>query len=434
MLKQIPITQLEIGMFVHKFEGGWFDHPFWKAKFLVEDADKLAAIKDSRLRGVVIDTSKGKDVAPTHNPASAPAPALASGASSPASPPASAASSRVRSIRQRTAAQLDSNQPVSLAAEVETAARIADQARERLGKTFIDARLGKALDVRKVEPVVSDILASVRRNPQAFSGLMRCKLKNEDIFRHALSVSALMVALADRMRLTGGEVHNCGLAGLLLDIGVNYLPPAVDAWAGGRGQKDPRWEAHVLLGYRALQNDDALPQAVLDACLFHHERMDGGGYPQRRAGDDIPLVARMAAICDSFEFLLAGTAGRAPLDPAAAVAELRAQTGAFDEEILHLFIETVGLYPVGAFVELTSRKLAMVIDENRKDPMRPVVQAFYSLETRERILPHRIALAEAKDRERIVGIADLGGLELPADAQLRELVFLSACRNAAVAA
>jgi hypothetical protein len=184
-----------------------------------------------------------------------------------------------------------------------------------------------------------------------------------------------------------------------------------------------------MLGYRTLQNDGDLPQVVLDACLMHHERMDGGGYPQGCVGDDIPQIARMAAICDSFELMLAGTQGQPALDPAAAVACLRAQTGAFDQEIMRLFIETVGLYPVGSFVELTSGKLAMVIDKDGQDPLLPVVQAFYSLERRGRILPCRIALSGQDDTERIVGIADLTGLDLPADTLLRELVFLSAYRT-----
>jgi HD-GYP domain-containing protein (c-di-GMP phosphodiesterase class II) len=418
MLKQIAVSQVEIGMFVHKFEGGWFDHPFWKTKFVIDDQEKLAAIRESRLRGVVIDTARGRDVAPRSALAASEAPAP---------------QGRAQAIRQRAvAAAMSSGQPVSLAQEVETAAAIAEQARDRLSKAFLAARLGKALDVRKVEPVVSDILASVRRNPQAFSGLMRCKLRNEAIFRHALSVSALMVALADRMKLPPQDVHNCGLAGLLLDIGVNYLPSAGDPPGGDYRNLDQRvWQSHVMLGYRALEQDNALPQLVRDACLMHHERLDGSGFPQKLAGDAIPPVARMAAICDSFEFLLAGTGGRPGLDPAAAVARLRADSGAFDPDILRMFIETVGLYPVGSFVVLTSDKLAMVIDEDRKDPARPVVQAFYSLTAGERILPHRIALAECNDNERIIGIADLAGLDLPDDDQLRELVFLSACRNAA---
>lgn len=421
MLKQIAVSELQLGMFVHKFEGGWFDHPFWKAKFLIEDTEKLAAIKESRLRAVVIDTAKGKDMS---SPAHAKAPA--------APQPDSPATSRIKSIRQRSAVQQSATHPVSMTQELESAAAIADQAREKLNKAFIAARLGKALDVRKVEPVVSDILASVRRNPQAFSGLMRCKLKNEQIFRHALSVSALMVALADRMKLPAQDIHNCGLAGLLLDIGVIYLPIAGDPPGGNYRNLDERvWQSHVLLGHRALENDGGLPQLVLDGCLLHHERMDGRGYPKRLAGTDIPVVARMAAICDTFEFLMAGTDKIPKLDPAAAVEAMRAQKGAFDEDILRQFIETVGLYPVGAFVVLSSRKLAMVIDEDRKDPMRPVVQAFYSLDSGERILPHRIALAQGNDDERIVSIADLSGLDLPEDSQLRELVFLSAYRSQA---
>ena len=419
MLKRIPVADLEIGMFVHKVEGRWFDHPFWRSQFLVEDTGRLSAIKESRVRSVVIDTDKGIDVseckpAAKHDiPKDGPTPD----------------GSRVRAIKRRAAMQLDNPQPVSMEEEVKAAAQIAEQARVRLGKVFNDARLGKALDVRKVEPVVSDILASVRRSPHAFSGLMRCKLKNEQIFRHALSVSALMVALADRMKLNGVEIHNSGLAGLLLDIGVNYLPNTVDPWTGGRRQADQRiWQSHVLLGYRALQNED-LPEAVLNACLMHHERIDGSGFPQGRAGKDIPQIARMAAICDSFEFLLSGTMGQPALDPAAAVVGLRSQVGAYDEDVLRLFIETIGLYPVGSFVELASGKLAMVIDEDRKDPLRPVVQAFYSLVRRERIIPHRIALADHGSDERILGIADLTGLELPADTLLRELVFLSAFRT-----
>ena len=63
MLKQIAVSELEVGMFVHKFEGSWFEHPFWKAKFLIEDAERLAAIRESRVRTVVIDTEKSRVLA-----------------------------------------------------------------------------------------------------------------------------------------------------------------------------------------------------------------------------------------------------------------------------------------------------------------------------------------------------------------------------------
>jgi HD-GYP domain-containing protein (c-di-GMP phosphodiesterase class II) len=421
MLKHIELSDLELGMFVQKMEGSWLDHPFWKSNFLIEDQKRLQLLKASNLRGVVIDTSKGKDV---HVPAPH--------AGAPAGKPTALASKRITAISKRAKGKAVASMPVSIEQELDAAKAIAEKAKENLHRTFMAARLGKALNLKTVEPVVNDILASVRRNPQAFSGLMRCKLKNELMFRHALSVSALMVSLAGRMKLPSQEVHNCGLAGLLLDIGINYLPQALDPPNGDFRNTDPKiWQQHVMLGYRSLLNDDDLPQDVLDAVLQHHERIDGGGFPKGLEGHQISTVARMAAICDTFDFLLSQTSTAAALDPASAIQHMKEMSGAFDGEILRHFIESVGLYPVGSFVRLHSEKLAMVIDEDHKDYAKPVVQAFYSFATGEQFEPHRIELARSGDQDRIIAIADLAGLGLPGDSHLREMIFLSTYKNAA---
>ncbi len=421
MLKRIALSDLQTGMFVHKFDGSWFDHPFWRARFLVEDEKKLKTLKSSHLRGVIIDTDRGRDVIVPERHGEVPV-----------SPSAAALKARLKAIRKREPREEQPVVPTSMEQELNAAQGIADRAKDSLSRTFIAARLGKAINVRAVEPVVNDILASIRRNPQAFSGLMRCKLRNEVMFGHALAVSALMVSLARQMKLSAQEIHYCGLAGVLLDTGVNYLPQSGDTPADALPNADPKiWQQHVVLGYRSLQNAGTLPDVVLDACLQHHERLDGTGYPKGLEKGQITLIARMAAICDTFDFLLTGTGHAAPLDPAAAIEHMRTMEGAFDEDILRQFIESVGLYPVGSFVELRSGKLAMVIDEDREEHTQPVVQAFYSLATGERIIAHRIELARCEGDEAIVGIADLTGLGPPDDAQLRELILLSTFRNTA---
>jgi HD-GYP domain-containing protein (c-di-GMP phosphodiesterase class II) len=428
MLKRISVSDLEIGMFVHRMEGSWFSHPFWKGKFLIDDIAKLSALRESALDGVVIDTAKGKgdgnDTAGAVGPRrSTPQPPAMR---APPQPP----------VRQRSAAALNaamgaSLQPVSAEVEMHAAQAIAHKAQKTLKNAFIVARLGKAINIKAVQPVVTDIMESIRRNPQAFSGLMRCKLKNEVIYQHALAVSALMVSLARQMKLSQAETREAGLAGLLLDIGTNYLPQNVDMpHLDFRHAETKVWQQHVLLGYRALQNDDTLPETVLAACLEHHEQIDGQGYPKGLAKGEISTIGRMAAICDTFDFLLTRTSAVQALDPAMAVQRMRAMEGAFDEEILRSFIESVGLYPVGSFVELSNLKIAMVIDEDPRDRTKPVVQAFYSRETQERIVPHRIALAQSDCKDEITGIADLAGLDLPEDGQLRELVFFSAYKAA----
>ncbi|MEO0643700.1 MAG: HD domain-containing phosphohydrolase [Pseudomonadota bacterium] len=416
MLKQVELSALEQGMFVHKLDGNWLDHPFWKSQFMIEDAKTLASIKSSKLRGAIIDTAKGRDVGAYPRPQGREATGKAG--------PSKAELSRMKKALQRESV---ATVPVSLRKELTTAQAISDRAKSQLGQVLLAARLGKALNVKTVEPVVADIMLSVRRNSQAFSGLMRCKLQNELMFRHALSVSALMVSLARRMKLPEDEVRNCGLAGLLLDIGVSYLPKGIDPPHGDYRNVAPKiWKQHVMLGYRALMNDNDLPQSILDACLQHHERMDGSGYPGGLEGDEISTAARMAAVCDTFDFLLNKTNGAPALDPAAAIQRMKTMEDAFDPDILRSFIESVGLFPVGSFVVLSSEKLAMVIDEDFNDHTKPVVQAFYCLKNQERIRPFTIKLADTNEDDAIVSVADLSEFNLPEDGQLREMIFLTA--------
>ena len=66
MLKRIDVADVQLGMFIHKLEGSWFKHPFWKSRFLLQDPDTLENLRFSEVDGVVIDVSKGKDVVPFH--------------------------------------------------------------------------------------------------------------------------------------------------------------------------------------------------------------------------------------------------------------------------------------------------------------------------------------------------------------------------------
>lgn len=425
MLKRVAVSDVQLGMFIHKLDGSWFDHPFWKSRFLIEDPENLRDLRSSGVAAVFIDTSKGGDVAPRApvQQCSEPAPVRANRADAgPRSPV-----SRLAAVKSRLSADLKSTRPTSTAREVAAAKTVATRAQNGLSKVFLDARLGKALRVRTIEPIVMEIHNSVQRNPHAFSGLMRCKLNNEFVYRHALAVSALMISLARKMRLGPQETYEAGLAGLFLNIGKNYLSvdsaPANGDW---RNADPALYQQHPKLGHNALVAVGGIPEGVLDACRQHHERMDGAGFPDRLPGSQIARLARMAAICDTFDYMLVDSKSASALDPALAIRTLQQMNGAFDGEILHQFIESVGIYPIGSFVKLRSDRIAMVIDEDPEDFLRPVVKPFYSLRLDRRIQGKPIRLAHCRGEDEIVAIADLSGLVLPDEKQLRDLIFLSA--------
>lgn len=424
-LKQISPTQVELGMFVHSFQGSWLRHPFWRARFLVNDDDKLRTLRDCELDAIVIDTDRGIDVATR----------------APAQPPrAVPVRQDIRSAapRRETPIMAPSRQPGIAAArpaaggvtrEFGNARRTVGQARKVISKVFIEARLGKAPRVAEVAPVVEDIHASIERNAHAFSGLMRCKTEMEAIYQHMLSTSALMVSLARAMKLSPHETRLAGMAGLLLDVGVSRLDIDAGVLSGGLDSVDrDLWERHCFVGRDLLAAADDVPEEVLHAVLCHHEQMDGAGFPQRLEGRQIDIFSRMAAICDRFDLIVSGAVTGHAVDPAEAMRMMMQAGNAFDGDVLAHFQEAIGVYPVGSFVTLRSGRIAMVVDQDPADPTLPTVRAFYSIASSKYIAAKTIALANCFGEDAIEGIAELTGLGLPEPADLREQLFGAAAR------
>jgi len=428
MLKKISVADVELGMFIHKLEGNWFKHPFWKSRFLLDDTQTLSSLQMSDVPSVIIDTARGYDVRPLPHREKPAAPA-------PTGPAMRARVARFSSPVPRPSnagaapAGLRSTAPLGIAREFGNARQVARNSRKMISKVFLEARLGKSFDAREVEPVVEDIFASIQRNPHAFNGLMRCRNENEFAYRHALAVSALMVSLARQMKLAPQQIRAAGLVGLLMNVGAGLLPVDLSRVNGDFRRIDPAiLRQHVQLGHDFLEAAGDIPADVLSACLQHHERIDGTGFPAALKGEEIGLLARMAAICDAYDELVADGIDERGSDPASALRQMGEESGRFDAEMLQRFIDAMGVYPVGSFVQLRSDRLAMVIDEDPADYSRPKVRTFYSLRLDKRIKSETIALAHCFGEDEIVGVADLAGVELAELRKLRESLFQAACK------
>jgi HD-GYP domain-containing protein (c-di-GMP phosphodiesterase class II) len=259
---------------------------------------------------------------------------------------------------------------------------------------------------------------------------MRCKQGSEPLYHHALAVSALMISLGRKLRLPPDMLRQAGLAGLLQDVGIGRLPVPLASYHGDHRQIPPAIMCeHVRLGHGVLLAG-GLPDPVAAACLQHHERMDGAGYPHGLTGPAIGVLGRMATICDSYDELVDGGGGASGLDPAAAIARMQDMAGAFDAAMLENFIEAVGVYPIGSVVALRSGRLAMVVDQCHSDIARPKVCAFYSLVTGGMIAPVEVDLANCFGEDAIEGTVSPEAYGISDMAVLREKLFPSACAGA----
>jgi len=127
---------------------------------------------------------------------------------------------------------------------------------------------------------------------------------------------------------------------------------------------------------------------IRDVVRHHHERLDGAGYPDRLAGEEIPRLTRLTAITDAYDALTRDRPYHAALTVTGAVGVLRQTAhGKFDPQLLEDFIACLGPYPAGTLVQLTSRRLGFVVEQREENPAEPLVNVFFDTSTRSPLKP-----------------------------------------------
>ena len=379
MLKKIAVTDLRLGMHLHRFEGAWIDHPFWRARFVIDDQADLRAAQACAVRECWIDTALGLDVAA--------APIQAATTVAPA-PPLPIAPARTR--------------PTTLADELRQAAALCRRSRAAVESMFAEVRLGNALDAEQCLPLVQEISDSVMRNPGALISLARLKTADDYSYMHSVAVCALMVSLGRTLRFDDAACRQAGLAGLLHDMGKALMPIEILNKPGKLTDDEfTVMRTHPVRGWQMLQDGRGVGDAVLDVCLHHHEKMDGGGYPERLAGAQISLLARMGAVCDVYDAVSSNRPYKAGWDPAESLARMASWKGHFDPPVFAAFVKSLGIYPTGSLVRLVSGKLAVVVEQNPLATTRPQVKVFFSTQAN---LPLPVLVLDlSKSSERIAG-------------------------------
>ena len=399
MLKKISVGQFRVGMFVQRLEGSWFDHPFWKTRFLLTDPRDLGALRRSKIREVWIDTSKGLDVPP---PAPAPAPPIEPAPEPlddrPSVPPAPA------------------EPPITAEQEIGKAAEVFKRSSGQVFRLVRTMRGDRRVDMETASTVADEIADSVQRHPGAMVSLARLKDQNQYFYLHSLAVAAQMAALARYLGMDPQACKVAGLAGLLHNAGMARLPSSLLNKVGKLDDDElAQVRSHPVEGHTILSAVPDLPIEVLDTALYHHERWDGGGYPFGLEGQAIPLFARMCAIADSYDALISNRTYRSGLEPAESVARMTSREGAFDPELLKAFVRCQGAYPTGSLVRLQSRRLGIVVDQHPDPMLPPRVKVFYSLASQMPIPPETIDLSASSNRDRILArepVAQWTGLDL----------------------
>ena len=147
--------------------------------------------------------------------------------------------------------------------------------------------------------------------------------------------------------------------------------------------------------------------AVLDACLHHHEKIDGTGYPDKLPGEKISLIAKMTAICDVYDAITSDRAYKRGWDPSESIRRMAEWTNDhFDPRLFQAFVKSIGIYPVGSLVRLTSGRIGVVMEQAPQSLVTPRVKVFFSTKSDMRIPPELVDLSAPGCQEKIAGRED----------------------------
>ena len=417
MLKRIDIQHLTLGMYLHEFCGSWMDHPFWRTKFLINDPKDLERIQATSIHECWIDTDKGLDVAPGTSSVSreeVDAKIETDFSHLEDLPPLKVTLPRPPPLPRRD------RKPADMHSELERAAAICVKSKQAVVSMFSEARMGRAVDAAEAQSLVEEISDSVTRNPGALISLARLKTADDYTYMHSVAVCALMIALAKQLKLKEDQQRLAGMAGLLHDLGKAAVPLEVLNKPGKlTDQEFDLVRGHPVHGYHMLKDGGNVPDAVLDACLHHHEKVDGTGYPDKLSGDGISVIARMTAICDVYDAITSDRPYKNSWDPAESLRRMAEWTNDhFDARLFQAFVKSIGIYPVGSLVRLTSGRIGVVTEQAPAALTTPTVKVFYSTKSDLRIPPELVNLAAPGCSEKIVAREDPSQWNFPDLAEL----------------
>ena len=380
MIKKIEISQLRIGMYIDDLDANWLDHNFITKRFAVSNQKTLQRLTKSGIKHLYIDTQKGKDVgeAPTRQEVE-------------------------QKVEERVLKVAREEKPLENQVSVEeelTAARgIYKDASTLMQNLMENMRFGKEIEVEAIQATGDQMVESAFRNKDALISLSRIKDKDHYTYMHSVSVSGLMITFARSMGFDKEKIREIAVGGLLHDIGKMKTPDKILNKPGKL--TDDEFEimrSHVIYSRDLLQEKTGITQNAIDIAAQHHERVDGSGYPLGLKGDEISQVGQMSTIVDVYDALTSVRVYKNAWEPNMVLKKLMEWSHShFNPTLVQQFIRCLGVYPIGAMVELDSGLVGIVIEQNEVNLLKPTLKIIYSARHLGYVAAHKLDLEKSDD-------------------------------------
>ncbi|MFK5984612.1 MAG: DUF3391 domain-containing protein [Pseudomonadota bacterium] len=358
---KIKLEGLQIGMYVSRIDRAWADIPIKLEGVVIRNNEEIDML-NQYCDYVYIDNSKGRSASPMY---------------------------WILDDQQQQQGVIDRgkneytllrkehyNTEVSLSNELDAAKNVYRQVSAQIQQSFARLKQDNDLNISGLKEAVALTVNSVVRNPTALKLVMELQRSDNYSYSHALSTSVWCAQFGRQLGLEKKAITELALGGLLLDIGKIKIPEQLLSKHGTLTADEVKiLRSHVDLAVQMLLGNEDLSNNIMRMVTSHHERADGSGYPQGIINKDIPIFGRIAGITDSFDAMTSERPFTSVvLSPHEAINKLYELRGTlFQAELVEQFIQTVGMYPTGTLVELSTGEIGVVTAINGLKRLKPTV-------------------------------------------------------------
>lgn len=214
---------------------------------------------------------------------------------------------------------------------------------------------------------------------------------------HSINVTVYALLLGENLGFSKTKLLRLAESAMLHDIGKTVLDQAILFKTEKLTDTEFAYiKTHTTRGYDVLTQNTSMSAVTKNVALYHHERLDGSGYPDGIPGRTIHEFAQIVAIADIYDALTMNRCYRKAMPIKDALKILTHDAGSkLNKYFVETFIAQLAIYPNGSLVRLSDNRIGIVKCQNPSDPSRPVVRILYEKD-RTKVVPYEMNLSETE--------------------------------------
>jgi len=242
-------------------------------------------------------------------------------------------------------------------------------------KKLNDVYEGKPINENDLYEVTTVLVDSLRTKSDLFNYLYHLRNEDDYTYTHCLNVSVLANIFAHWLKLSEEQIKDITISGLLHDIGKIKIDIDLLNKPGKLTKEEFNTiKKHASYGYETLQSQP-LNKEIKNGVLFHHEKLDGSGYPLGISGDQILLYAKIISIVDIYDAMTSKRSYHDKHSPFKVIRMFEQESyDLLDTKLLFVFLENIAHNYLGKDVLLSTGERARIIFIHNQSPSRPIVQ------------------------------------------------------------